>query len=169
MSFEIGKRDQKIGLAEGLALSPFGKVNLSWNQDTEAIHHLAFTDELIGKSFFPQASLEVSDTKAREIWDHLFSAGTHSFLAIGSTYQVRVWKELCKVSRGQTITYSALAQQLGEPQSARAVARAVATNPLSWIIPCHRVLPKAGGIGQYLWGQAVKEALLKYEQTASHT
>lgn len=169
MPFQIRGTIKIRTLKEGLAASPFGRINLSWDPDTNVLYHLAFAQDLLGHSFFPQTPFEISHSAAQDIVDLLLSSGTHPFLAIGSPYQIKVWERLCNSLPGQTTTYSGLATQLGEPQSARAVARAVATNPLSWIIPCHRVLPKSGGIGQYRWGATVKEALLKHEQAPTKT
>ena len=67
------------------------------------------------------------------------------------------------VSFGQTITYGDLAQRAGRPKAARAVGSAMATNPIAIIVPCHRVLPSSGGIGQFGGGVPAKEWLLRRE------
>ncbi len=81
----------------------------------------------------------------------------------GTVFQRRVWKALQRIPRGSTRTYSEIAAAIGQPKASRAVARACATNPLALIVPCHRVVPAAGGTGGYRWGKARKARLLRLE------
>lgn len=81
----------------------------------------------------------------------------------GTTFQHRVWDRLREIPAGGTLTYSALATELGDPDALRAVAGACAANPLAVIIPCHRVLRSDGGLGGYRWGVERKVALLRRE------
>ncbi len=81
----------------------------------------------------------------------------------GTPFQKSVWEELRKIKSGITMTYSELATNLGMSSSVRAVASAVGKNPISIIIPCHRILPRVGGIGRYRWGPEMKRTLLKRE------
>ena len=83
-----------------------------------------------------------------------------------TAFQWRVWSEIKSVRYGNTTTYSKIANALGEPNAARAVARACATNPVSLLIPCHRVVGEDGGLHGYRWGKKRKQALLLLEQTA---
>ena len=82
----------------------------------------------------------------------------------GSDLKVAVWEELTKIPYGETITYEELAKRVGKPKAIRAVATAVGENPISIAIPCHRVVRKSGGIGDYHWGADIKEKLLAYEK-----
>jgi AraC family transcriptional regulator of adaptative response/methylated-DNA-[protein]-cysteine methyltransferase len=82
----------------------------------------------------------------------------------GTAFQWRVWRALAAIPAGETRTYADVAQAVGVPPAARAVGRACATNPVALLIPCHRVVPKTGGVGNYRWGAAVKEALLAIER-----
>jgi O-6-methylguanine DNA methyltransferase len=75
-----------------------------------------------------------------------------------------VWEHVLAIPFGQTRTYGALAEELGRPEAARAVGQAVGTNHLALLIPCHRVVPAAGGVGEYAWGSWRKEWLLRHEQ-----
>jgi AraC family transcriptional regulator of adaptative response/methylated-DNA-[protein]-cysteine methyltransferase len=84
-----------------------------------------------------------------------------------TAFQFRVWQELRKVPRGQTRTYHELAKALGQPTAARAVARACATNPVSLLVPCHRIVRGDGGLGGYRWGLHRKRALLDGEAGAT--
>lgn len=81
----------------------------------------------------------------------------------GTAFQQRVWQALQTIPAGQTITYAGLAQCIGAPQGARAVAAACAANTLAVAIPCHRVVRTDGGLAGYRWGIARKKALLERE------
>ncbi len=81
----------------------------------------------------------------------------------GTNFQLQVWRALLALAPGETVSYGELAQRLGRPTAARAVAGAVAANPVAWLIPCHRVLRASGALGGYRWGTARKRALLAWE------
>ncbi|PYU46378.1 MAG: bifunctional transcriptional activator/DNA repair enzyme protein Ada, partial [Acidobacteria bacterium] len=83
-----------------------------------------------------------------------------------TAFQRRVWQELQRIPRGKTRTYSQVAQSLGKPKAVRAVARACATNPVSIVVPCHRVIREDGTMAGYRWGLARKEQLLAQERSA---
>jgi len=84
-----------------------------------------------------------------------------------TAFQRRVWQELQKIPRGTTRTYTQVARSLGKPRSVRAVARACATNPVSIVVPCHRVIRSDGTLAGYRWGLSRKEKLLEREAAAS--
>ena len=84
-----------------------------------------------------------------------------------TAFQRRVWEELRKIPYGGTRTYSEVARAIGRPTAARAVARACATNPVSVVIPCHRVVREDGGLGGYRCGLERKRALLETEARCS--
>ena len=81
----------------------------------------------------------------------------------GSPFQQEVWHELRKVPYGKTVSYGELARRVGRPGAARAVGRANATNPISLVIPCHRVVGNDGSLTGYGGGMDRKEALLRHE------
>jgi methylated-DNA-[protein]-cysteine S-methyltransferase len=85
----------------------------------------------------------------------------------GTPFQRRVWDALCAIPYGETTTYGALAASLGRSRAARAVGAANARNPLSIVIPCHRVIGAGGGLTGYAGGVARKQWLLAHE-AASH-
>ena len=85
----------------------------------------------------------------------------------GTAFQWRVWRELCAIPRGATRSYSEIAGEIGRPTAARAVARAIATNPVAVIIPCHRAVHKDGTLSGYRWGPKRKQTLLETERVAS--
>jgi len=81
----------------------------------------------------------------------------------GTAFQLRVWQALREIPRGQTKTYSQLARELGNPNATRAVARACATNRVSIVVPCHRVVGVSGSLTGYRWGVERKRKLLEAE------
>lgn len=86
--------------------------------------------------------------------------------ARGSLFQARVWEALRAIPFGQTRTYAQIAQTIGSPGAARAVAQACGANPVAVVVPCHRVIASDGGLGGYHWGIDRKRALLKREGAA---
>jgi AraC family transcriptional regulator of adaptative response/methylated-DNA-[protein]-cysteine methyltransferase len=83
-----------------------------------------------------------------------------------TAFQRRVWQELQRIPRGTTRTYTQVAKSLGNPRAGRAVARACATNPVSIVVPCHRVIRQDGDLAGYRWGLSRKEQLLAQERSA---
>jgi AraC family transcriptional regulator of adaptative response/methylated-DNA-[protein]-cysteine methyltransferase len=81
----------------------------------------------------------------------------------GTAFQLRVWQALSRIPAGSTATYSEIAKRIGVPGSARAVARACASNTLAIAIPCHRVIAGDGSLAGYRWGLERKKALLERE------
>jgi AraC family transcriptional regulator of adaptative response/methylated-DNA-[protein]-cysteine methyltransferase len=85
----------------------------------------------------------------------------------GTAFQRRVWHALREIAPGTTATYGTVAARIGQPQAARAVAQACATNPVALAIPCHRVVRSDGGLGGYRWGSTRKRVLLAKEASGS--
>lgn len=81
----------------------------------------------------------------------------------GTPFQFQVWNHLLKIPFGALKTYGMIANELNNPMSSRAVGKAVGTNPIAFIIPCHRVVPASGIIGHYLWGKEKKQAIIGWE------
>jgi AraC family transcriptional regulator of adaptative response/methylated-DNA-[protein]-cysteine methyltransferase len=82
---------------------------------------------------------------------------------IGTDFEVRVWETLLSIPMGKASTYSDIACKLGKPKASRAVGAAVGKNPISFVVPCHRVLGKSGDITGYHWGLTRKRAMLGWE------
>jgi AraC family transcriptional regulator of adaptative response/methylated-DNA-[protein]-cysteine methyltransferase len=81
----------------------------------------------------------------------------------GTAFQLRVWEELRRIPRGATRSYGEVAAELGLPRAARAVGAACGSNPVSVVVPCHRVVTSTGGLGGYAWGVDRKQDLLERE------
>ena len=88
---------------------------------------------------------------------------TPRLLLRGTDFQCAVWQALCAIPAGETRTYGELARALGRPGAARAVGSAAAANRIALLVPCHRLVPAAGGAGAFRWGADRKSALLAAE------
>jgi AraC family transcriptional regulator of adaptative response/methylated-DNA-[protein]-cysteine methyltransferase len=124
---------------------------------------------------FPQAQLERVDAgrdeflapRLRAVADTL-GGQAHAVPVdlLGTAFQKKVWDALMKIPAGQTRSYAQVAEQIGAPGSARAVARACAGNRVAVVVPCHRVVRGDGSLGGYRWGLPLKEKLLQRERAA---
>ena len=95
-----------------------------------------------------------------ELWQ---KSSPLKIVLIGTDFEVRVWDALLKLPMGHAITYSDLANHVCTPAAARAVGSAVGRNPISFVVPCHRVMRKDGGLGGYHWGVTRKQAIIGWE------
>ncbi|MPR07116.1 methylated-DNA--[protein]-cysteine S-methyltransferase [Microvirga tunisiensis] len=82
---------------------------------------------------------------------------------IGTDFEVRVWQTLLRIPRDRATTYSDIARHIGNPSACRAVGAAVGKNPVSFVVPCHRVLGRSGALTGYHWGLTRKQAILGWE------
>ncbi|WP_420997804.1 methylated-DNA--[protein]-cysteine S-methyltransferase [Cupriavidus sp. 30B13] len=157
--------------------SPLGDVLL--RADEARLNGLFFA----GQKYYPAAATPAAavPAAARTIFEHAASELDDYFaerlqvftvpLALGgSAFQHAVWQALCAIPFGETVSYGELAAELGLPPThARAVGGAVGRNPLSVIVPCHRVLGAGGDLTGYAGGTDRKRALLRLEGTAAAT
>lgn len=157
--------------------SPWGEVLTVWHD--EALSRLVFVDgpesrdgELAGVARLwrgEPVTMEPADPRLEDLrqllagWPEVTGGRAPPLEMIGSSFQHSVWRLLLRLQPGETVTYGYIAMRLGKPDSARAVGRAVASNPVSVLVPCHRVLPSGGGTGKYAGGRARKKALLATE------
>jgi AraC family transcriptional regulator of adaptative response/methylated-DNA-[protein]-cysteine methyltransferase len=104
-------------------------------------------------------------TLARRVFDpRRWSRDTPlRIVLIGSDFEIRVWETLLKVPFGHATTYSDVARRIERPKAARAVGAAVGKNPISFVVPCHRVLGRSGSLTGYHWGLTRKRAILGWE------
>jgi AraC family transcriptional regulator of adaptative response/methylated-DNA-[protein]-cysteine methyltransferase len=120
------------------------------------------------KAAWPDARIVRDDRHAARLSRSIFTACPPPCRPLGirltgSRFQLRIWLALMRVPPGGRVTYAELAAAAGHPGAARAAGNAVAVNPLAFLIPCHRVIPAAGGIGNYRWGAARKRIMLGRE------
>jgi AraC family transcriptional regulator of adaptative response/methylated-DNA-[protein]-cysteine methyltransferase len=156
-----------------LADCPLGRLLLAGTAQGVCAVYLGDADGPLERALaaeFPQARRERDEDGLRawagQVVDHLRGQRPHLDLPLdvqATAFQWRVWQELRKIPAGSTRTYKEVAEALGQPSAARAVARACATNPVSVVVPCHRVVRGDGGLGGYRWGLKRKQALLDRE------
>lgn len=123
---------------------------------------------------YPAAAIRRDETSLGE-WLSAFTSYLHGRqpdlnLPIdvqATAFQWQVWQALRAIPAGVTRSYSEVAQAIGQPRAARAVARACATNPVALVVPCHRVVREDGHLGGYRWGIERKQRLLAQEQAAT--
>jgi AraC family transcriptional regulator of adaptative response/methylated-DNA-[protein]-cysteine methyltransferase len=95
-------------------------------------------------------------------WSGARPARSLTLAVQGTNFQLKVWQALLEIGSHSLTNYAELAQAIGAPGSARAVGNAVGANPVAWLIPCHNVLRKDGGLGGYHWGEDRKRAMLAW-------
>lgn len=124
---------------------------------------------------FPKARVEPADATLKKWMKRIIrvidEARTDPALPLdirGTAFQMRVWHALTTLTRGETLAYAELAERIGAPGSARAVARACASNGIAVLVPCHRVVATDGALTGYKWGIQRKRRLLRKEQAARH-
>ncbi|WP_052046098.1 methylated-DNA--[protein]-cysteine S-methyltransferase [Candidatus Paracaedibacter symbiosus] len=111
-------------------------------------------------------SEKINWMKRQLLWDEVMSF--QKIVTLGTPFQATVWQALLEIPLGALQTYSDIAARIGHPKAIRAVGTSIGANPLSILIPCHRVVPKSGGIGQYYWGAKVKQQLLDLEASSNN-
>jgi AraC family transcriptional regulator of adaptative response/methylated-DNA-[protein]-cysteine methyltransferase len=116
---------------------------------------------------WPRAEFEADQSGTANTAACLFDGGRISLHLSGTNFQIRVWEALLRIPAGRAVSYGDVARSLDQPTASRAVGRAVATNAVAVLIPCHRVLRETGAFGGYRWGTARKRALLAREHFLS--
>jgi AraC family transcriptional regulator, regulatory protein of adaptative response / methylated-DNA-[protein]-cysteine methyltransferase len=128
--------------------------------------HIAFADM---KRRWPNATyIEDSDGTvglAQRVFDTKMWRSDQPLrvVLIGTDFEVRVWETLMRIPMGKATTYSDIANNIGRPKAPRAVGAAVGKNPISFVVPCHRVIGKSGELTGYHWGLTRKRAMLGWE------
>ena len=116
---------------------------------------------------WPRSTLEHTPEHSRQLVEFVFSQKCLKtpiqLLLKGTPFQLDVWVSLMRIQLGHRTTYTELAETCGYPRAVRAVSNAIGANQIGYLLPCHRVLRKDGGIGGYRWGIDRKKWLLKSE------
>jgi AraC family transcriptional regulator of adaptative response/methylated-DNA-[protein]-cysteine methyltransferase len=173
-TYRKGGLGMKIGYT--IAKSPLGKVLVAATERGVSAVYLGDTESTLVTELreeYPRAEIAAApDSFQRwvsEVVMRIEGKQPHLELPLdvqATAFQRRVWKELQRIPRGRTRTYSQVAKSLGQPKAVRAVARACATNPVSVVVPCHRVIREDGTLAGYRWGLSRKEQLLAQEKAA---
>lgn len=164
-----------LKIVHGFHASPFGEALVMATR--RGLAGLAFADgpqdrarvlaDMMGR--WPKADYVEDAARTSALARRIFDAALWNpaeplrVILIGTDFEVRVWRTLLKIPLGRAATYGDIAAHLGRPKAARAVGAAVGRNPLSFVVPCHRVLGKTGALTGYHWGLTRKRAILGWE------
>ncbi|MHA6299535.1 methylated-DNA--[protein]-cysteine S-methyltransferase [Devosia sp. CAU 1758] len=164
-----------IDMVWGVAPSPFGLAVVTATE--YGISGLGFADAQtsIGDAFadlanrWPNARFSRDDTRVAPLVSQVFTPGRWSadhpvrVVLIGTDFEVKVWETLLAIPCGRATTYASVAKRIGRPSASRAVGAAVGKNPISFVVPCHRVVGTSGALTGYHWGVPRKRAILGWE------
>jgi AraC family transcriptional regulator of adaptative response/methylated-DNA-[protein]-cysteine methyltransferase len=164
-----------IDMIWGVAPSPFGLAVVTATE--YGISGLGFADAdlSIEDAFadlanrWPNARFSRDDARIAPLVAGIFEPSRWSaeqpvrVVLIGTDFEVKVWETLLKVPCGRAVTYSSVANHIGRPSASRAVGAAVGKNPISFVVPCHRVVGTSGALTGYHWGVPRKRAILGWE------
>ncbi|MFS0490593.1 bifunctional helix-turn-helix domain-containing protein/methylated-DNA--[protein]-cysteine S-methyltransferase [Leadbetterella byssophila] len=171
--FKNGGRN--LSIQYSFADSPFGKVIVA--STSKGICHMAFEEDedqavwnLQQKFPFAKYQNLFDDLQANALsifqtdWTQLKQIKLH---LKGTEFQLKVWEALLKIPFAGVSTYGKIADQIGQPTASRAVGTAIGSNPVAFLIPCHRVIQSTGYLGGYMWGKTRKTAMLGWEAAKS--
>ena len=155
----------------GIHQSPFGDCLLA--QTERGVCHLSFSDGDASANLerlrhdWRRSRVVEDEIGTRETLRHVFGRTPPEtplpLLLKGTNFQIKVWNALLRIPEGALLSYSDLAEHVCTPRATRAVASAIGANPVSYLIPCHRVLRKTGALGGYAWGPTRKRVMLGWE------
>ena len=174
---EIRKHGEGVQIDYGFGETLFGKALIAWTP--RGVNFLGFCEENGAESTlatlreqWARAKFRENPTAAQRWLDDIFSGSDEKPIPLwlrGSPFQLKVWEALLEIPEGTHTTYGRLAKRIGHPGAARAVGSAIGSNPVSWIIPCHRVIRQMGEMGGYRWGGFTKRAMIGFEAASRAT
>ena len=169
-------RGAGIDFVYGFDESPFGRAlivatdkglaGIGFSEGGEEGDTIAFEDM---RRRWPMARFARDDARIAPMAGRVFRPAEWSsdrplqIVLIGTDFEIRVWQSLLAIPLGRATTYSTVAGEVGVPKAARAVGAAVGRNPISFVVPCHRVVGKSGALTGYHWGLSRKRAMLGWE------
>ena len=167
---------ENLGINYSFNTSPFGSVLAA--STNKGLCYMAFVNKHTEgfaalKNHFPNAAFRcIRDTfqeNALQIfqlnWNNLPEVKLHLH---GSPFQLKVWEALLKIPFGHLSTYKSIAEAVQQPKASRAVGTAIGSNPVSFLIPCHRVIQSSGEFGNYMWGPDRKAAIIGWESALTN-
>jgi AraC family transcriptional regulator of adaptative response/methylated-DNA-[protein]-cysteine methyltransferase len=169
---ELKTLGQGTSIQYGFGDTPFGRALIAMT--TRGVCHLSFIEPGADsqqvralQQRWPKARLVPDDIRAQGVVRRIWAPDrrTHAALTVnvaGTNFQLKVWQALLDLGARANTTYTQVAVSIGHPSGTRAVGNAVGANPVAWLIPCHCVLRKDGGLGGYHWGEDRKRAMLAW-------
>ncbi len=179
---EFKNGGENLSINYSYAESPFGEILVA--STSKGICHISFADDQtralhsLQKSF-PNAQyrqmVDLIQQNALYIFTHCPSRESANWSKLnkiklhlkGTDFQLKVWEALLKIPMGKLSTYGNIAHKIENPNASRAVGSAIGSNPVAFLIPCHRVIQSTGAFGQYMWGANRKAAMIGWEGVKS--
>jgi len=168
---EFKNGGEHLSINYSFAESPFGNILVASTE--KGICHMAFAEQEVDalavlQNQFPNAQykqmLNLAQQNALYIFTHDWTKINQIKLHLkGTDFQLKVWETLLKIPMGSLSTYGHIAEELNNPNASRAVGTAIGSNPVAFLIPCHRVIQSTGLFGGYMWGSTRKTALIGWE------
>ena len=170
---EYKNQGEGLSIRYGFQPTPFGEALLAVTD--RGICGLAFVQngdqaQVLADLYerWPQAEFHADQAETEQAARQIFPANGDQRRAVkllmkGTPFQLKVWQALLDIPQGALVSYHDVAERIGQPQAARAVGRAVACNPIGFVIPCHRVIRKVGMVDGYHWGTTRKRAIIGWE------
>lgn len=168
---------ESLAINYSFAETPFGPILVA--STPKGICHMAFADDeqqalAVLQQSFPNAAyrqmVDLLQQNALYIFTHKWQKLKEVKLHLkGTAFQLKVWETLLKIPMGQLTTYGQIAGEIKQPGASRAVGTAIGSNPVAFLIPCHRVIQSTGLFGGYMWGPTRKTALIGWEAAKTNT
>lgn len=163
LSVSYGYHPSPFGVAL-VMVTPYGLCGLAFCDAGGEVASLADMTRRWPNAQYTEESAITAPYAAQLFADQNFRSNQRLRITfIGTDFEIRVWETLLKIPVGQATTYGDIAASVGSPKAARAVGAAVGKNPMSFVVPCHRVLGKSGALTGYHWGLTRKKAILGWE------
>jgi AraC family transcriptional regulator of adaptative response/methylated-DNA-[protein]-cysteine methyltransferase len=119
------------------------------------------------KAHYPNAKIEQAISVFHEIALQIINGESNTNSIVlhlkGTEFQLLIWQKLLEIPSGKLISYSHLAKSINKPKAARAVGTAIGSNPIAYLIPCHRIIQLNGSLGGYMWGLSRKSSIISWE------
>ena len=168
---EFKNGGEHLTINHSFSTSRFGNILIA--STTKGICYIAFADDAIKaltdlKNSFSNASFKQTADEFHQNILQVFSDDWQNLNQIklhlkGTDFQLKVWEALLKIPMGQLATYGSIATHINKPTASRAVGTAIGSNPVAFLIPCHRVIQASGNFGGYMWGNTRKTAMIGWE------
>ena len=165
---EYKQSGKNVEITYGYGFTPFGEALIAFTK--RGISYLGFIDNNKDSVFsrfqeiWEKATLIKDDKKAQDYLDNIFIEKKKFDLYVkGTNFQINIWKALLNIPNGTITTYQEIANSINKPKAVRAVATAIGSNHIGYLVPCHRVLAESGAMSGYRWGIERKKILIAYE------
>jgi AraC family transcriptional regulator, regulatory protein of adaptative response / methylated-DNA-[protein]-cysteine methyltransferase len=162
---------QGLEIQYGFHQTPFGECFIAMTE--KGLCALSFVDETSKEATFQAflekwqaAKLVLNAQNTEGVMGQIFDPNATNKINLwiqGTNFQLKVWEALLKIPQGSVSTYQKIADSIQNPKAVRAVGTAIGSNPIAYLIPCHRVIKSTGAIGEYHWGSTRKKAILGWE------